>query len=164
MDELIDFSELEAVLKQLAEDFRTGYRDKLERDGNYTTRGTKPRLMDIPPDAMHVEREEGAYVVSIDLNDYWKYVENDTKPHWPPREAIREWVRIKPLVPRPDSKGRLPSPEQLAFLVSRKIARHGTTGNHAFEKTQDALLGFYLPKIEDALGVAMKDYIRKILP
>lgn len=163
MEELIDYTELETLLQQLAQDFRAGYRDKLQRDGNYTTRGQKPRLMDIPDSALHVEREQDGYVVSIDLNDYWKYVENDTRPHWPPRAAILEWVRIKPLVPRPDRKGRIPTQEQLAYLVSRKIAREGTTGNHAFAKTQDALLGFYIPKIEEALGHALEGYIRKIM-
>lgn len=163
-DELIDYSELEAVLWQLAEDFRQGYRDKLERDGNYTTLGNHERLMDIPDSALHVRYEAGGYEVSIDLNDYWKYVENDTRPHWPPRSAILNWVKIKPVIPRPDNKGRIPSQEQLSYLISRKIARHGTTGNHAFEKTQDALLGFYLPKIEEALGNVLGNYIRKILP
>lgn len=163
-NELIDYSELEKVLWQLAEDFRAGYRDKLERDDHYTTRGSEPRLMDIPDSALHVKYEAGGYEVSIDLNDYWKYVENDTRPHWPPRSAILHWVKIKPIVPRPDNKGRIPTPEQLAFLISRKIARHGTTGDHAFEKTQDVMLGYYIPKIEEALGHALSGYIRKILP
>lgn len=163
-NELIDYAELEAVLRQLAEDFRQGYRDKLERDGNYTTRGQHQRLMDIPPEALHVEREADGYTVSIDLNDYWKYVENDTRPHWPPRAAILNWVKIKPCIPRPDNKGRIPTQQQLAFLVSRKIARVGTKGNHAFAKTQDALLGFYIPKIEEALGNVLAGYIRKLLP
>lgn len=165
--ELIDYAELEKVLWQLAEDFRAGYRDKLERDGNYTRdipNKYDQRLMDIPPEALHVEREADGYTVSIDLNDYWKYVENDTRPHWPPRDAILNWVRIKPCIPRPDNKGRIPTQEQLAFLVSRKIARVGTKGNHAFAKTQDALLGFYIPKIEEALGNVLAGYIRKLLP
>lgn len=170
-NELIDYSELEKVLWQLAEDFRAGYRDKLERDDHYTTLGNHQRLMDIPDSALHVKYEAGGYEVSIDLNDYWKYVENDTPPHWPPRSAILHWVRIKPAIPRPDNKGRIPTPEQLAFLISRRIAGlspkglpGGTKGDHAFEKTQDALLGFYLPKIEEALGNVLGDYIRKILP
>lgn len=170
-DELIDYSELEAVLWQLAEDFRAGYRDKLERDGNYTTLGNHERLMDIPDSALHVEHREGDYVVSIDLNDYWKYVEEGLSPGgkygnpgWKAFPFIREWIRIKPIIPRPDNKGRIPKPDQLAYLITRKIKEHGTTGNHAFEKTQDALLGFYLPKIEEALGNVLGNYIRKILP
>lgn len=173
-DELIDYSELEAVLWELAEDFRTNYRDKLERDDHFTRdtpNNYDGRLMDIPPDALHVEHQEGNYVVSIDLNDYWKYVEYDTRPHWPPREAILEWVRIKPAIPSPDKNGRIPTPEQLAFLISRRIAGlspkglpGGTKGNHAFEKTQEVVTGYYIPRIEEALGKVLKNYIRKILP
>lgn len=173
-DELIDYSELEKVLWQLAEDFRAGYRDKLERDDNYTRdipNKYDGRLMDIPDSALHVKYEADGYTVSIDLNDYWKYVENDTRPHWPPRAAILNWVKIKPCIPRPDNKGRIPTQEQLAYLIRRRIAGlspkglpGGTKGNHAFAKTQDALLGFYIPKIEEALGNVLAGYIRKLLP
>lgn len=170
-NELIDYSELEKVLWQLAEDFRAGYRDKLERDDHYTRDTPNKydgRLMDIPDSALHVKYEAGGYEVSIDLNDYWKYVENDTRPHWPPRDAILHWVKIKPIIPRYNGKGKPPKPEtlekQVAFLISRKIARYGTTGDHAFEKTQDVMLGYYIPKIEEALGHALSGYIRKILP
>ena len=52
-------------------------------------------------------------------------VELGTQPHFPPIEPLKDWVRAKLNVP----------PEQVdevAYLVARKIAAHGTKGAHMF--------------------------------
>lgn len=64
--------------------------------------------------------------VSISLEDYWKYIEYGTKPHFPPVDKIKEWIRVKPILPRPLSNGKLPTENQLAFLIGRKISKVGT--------------------------------------
>lgn len=68
---------------------------------------------------------------------YGIFLENGTKPHWPPIDKILEWVRIKPVLPRPNANGKLPTQEQLAFLIARKISRVGTEGTHLFDKIID---------------------------
>lgn len=50
--------------------------------------------------------------------NYTGYVENDTKPHWPPKGSLAGWAH------------RHHIPE---FLVRRKISRFGTKGKHMFE-------------------------------
>ena len=50
---------------------------------------------------------------------YAKPVEYGSKPHWPPLAPIELWVRRKLRVPAARSKS-------VAFLVARKISRHGT--------------------------------------
>lgn len=70
---------------------------------------------------------DGKYVsVFVDLEDYWKYVENGTKPHFPPVDAIKQWIRVKPVLPRPLKDGKLPTENQLAYLIGRKISKVGT--------------------------------------
>lgn len=74
-----------------------------------------------------VVKQSGKYVViSISLEDYWKYVENGTKPHWPPVDAIKKWISVKPVLPRPLKSGKLPTTDQLAYLIGRKISKVGT--------------------------------------
>lgn len=64
----------------------------------------------------------GTFEVSLELADYWKYVENGRKAgKWPPISAIEKWIEIKPVIPRPMKNGKLPTTQQLAFLISRKI-------------------------------------------
>jgi hypothetical protein len=74
-----------------------------------------------------IVKQNGKYVViSISLEDYWKYVEYGTKPHWPPVDAIKKWISVKPILPRPLKSGKLPTTDQLAYLIGRKISKTGT--------------------------------------
>lgn len=71
-------------------------------------------------------KQDGKYInISIQLEDYWKYVENGTKPHFPPIDKIRQWIKVKPVLPRA-TDGKLPTQNQLAYLISRKISKVGT--------------------------------------
>lgn len=73
--------------------------------------------------------------VSISLEDYWKYIEYGTKPHFPPINAIKQWIKVKPILPRPLSNGKLPTTDQLAFLIGRKISKVGTKPRPFLQKS-----------------------------
>lgn len=73
--------------------------------------------------------------LSLSLQSYWQYLEAGTKPHFPPIQAIRDWITIKPVLPYPDSNGKLPTPEQLAFLIARKISEVGTQGDGLLQES-----------------------------
>lgn len=156
MNELLDTAELEQVLRELGEDVRQGYMDELLQHDRKAT-GT---LLDSVTAIVDVQGE--VYEVKLQLADYWKYVEEGTAPHWPPRKAILDWIKAKPVIPRPDSKGRIPSQESLAFLISRKIARVGTEGSHDLQKTLDAIMPVWDEKLRLALARMWTKYIREI--
>ena len=165
MAELIDLSELQKVLQDLANDIRDNYKEHLQHSDRYTEKGVpsgySQRLIDSVKTQVVVG--DNAYEVTMTLNDYWKYVEDDTKPHFPPVNKILEWVQIKPVIPRPDANGRIPSPQSLAFLIGRAISKYGTKGSHDLEKVKDGVIPFYKEKIAIALGHDMENYIRKIV-
>lgn len=161
MEELISFDNTRAVLEELAEEIRRNYRDHLMGEGHFTTLGSELRLVDSIE--AKVELDGQTFVGTLSMNDYWKYVEEGTRPHWPPRDAILRWVQIKPVIPRPDSRGRIPKPEQLAFLIGRKIARDGTEGTHDLQKTKDAVIPLYVQKIQEALRQDLYQYIVKFM-
>lgn len=99
-----------------------------------------------------VKRNDDEFIVSINLEPYWYYVENGRKPgRFPPIDKILEWVRIKPVIPYSDSRGRLPTEEQLAFLIARKIAEQGTEGKHILYETVDELNRYYLSILKQSL-------------
>lgn len=163
--ELIDLSELQKVLQDLANDIRDNYKEHLQFNDRYTEKGVptgySQRLIDSVKTQVVVG--DNAYEVTMTLNDYWKYVEDDTRPHFPPPNKILEWVNIKPVLPRPDRNGRIPSPQSLAFLIGRAISRHGTKGSHDLEQVKDGVIPWYKEKIADALGHDMENYIRKLV-
>lgn len=155
--ELLELTELRKVLEDFAVDIRDRYKDVLANNDHIASR----QLVDSIRTQVVVG--ESAYEVTITLADYWKYVENDTRPHFPPPSAILKWIEVKPVIPRPDASGRIPTPKQLAFLISRKIAREGTKGTHDLAQTKDNILPWYKERIEAALGHDMQNYIRKLV-
>ena len=159
-DELMEFPRTIEVLGQLADDVRAGYITQLEKHGHPTKYG-KDRLSDTITTEVSVDGK--TFTASLNMNYYWQYLEEGTRPHWPPTSAILNWVEIKPVIPRPDGNGRIPSPKQLAFLISRKIAKHGTEGSHDFQTTRDAILPMYYEKIEQALAEDIGDYVKAFL-
>lgn len=55
--------------------------------------------------------------------DYAEFMEEGTKPHWPPIEAVREWAEEHGIEP---------------YLVARSIAEHGTEPRHFFADAEQA--------------------------
>ena len=165
MEQLIDLTELQQVLQDLANDIRDNYKEHLEFNDRYTERGVpsgySQRLIDSVKTQVVVG--DNAYEVTMTLNDYWKYVEDDTRPHFPPVSKILEWVNIKPVIPRPDANGRIPSPKSLAYLIGRAISERGTKGSHDLENVKDGVIPMYRERIAAALGRDMENYIRKIV-
>lgn len=105
-----------------------------------------------------VRRNDDEFIVTINLEDYWIYVENGRGPgKFPPIDKILEWIRVKPVIPYSDSRGRLPTEEQLAFLIARKIANEGTEGRKVLAETVEELNNYYLPLLQQALD---RDFAR----
>lgn len=165
MEQLIDFTELQQVLQDLANDIRDNYKEHLEFNNRYTERGVPKGYSQRLIDSVKTQVVAGdrAWEITMTLNDYWKYVENDTRPHFPPFDKILDWVQIKPVIPRPDANGRIPSNESLAYLIGRAISRNGTEGSHDLEKVKDGVIPWYKEKISQALGHDMENYIRKVI-
>lgn len=147
MAEIIDFTHTEQALREYGEAVARTYREHLQEHNRIATR----RLIDSV--TVQIIRDGGASItVALDLASYWKFVEWDTRPHWPPKGALLDWIRAKPIIPRPDSRGHLPTPEQLDFLIRRKIANEGTKGTHDLGDSVDAVNKEWLPRIEDAIA------------
>lgn len=119
MNNNIDLSEV----KQITELFAAALKDRLARDNTNASGTLSKSIRDIV-------KYDGKYIsVAISLEDYWKYVENGRKAgKFPPINKIKEWIRIKPVIPY-TKNNKLPTENQLAYLIGRKIARKGTPAN-----------------------------------
>lgn len=157
MEQLLELTELHKVLQDFATDIRERYKDVLANNDHIASHNLVDSVR------TQVAVGDNYYEVTMTLADYWKYVENDTKPHFPPPNAILKWIQVKPVIPRPDANGRIPSQKSLAFLIGRKIAREGTEGTHDLQKTKDDILPWWREQISKALGHDMENYIRKLV-
>ena len=148
---LIDFPHLEAALKEMGKEIGINYADSLDRNKHNTTQATLSKwAQDITKHKIVVEGDD--VMLTFDLPAYWRYVEEGTRPHWPPEAAIANWIEIKPVIPRPGRNGKIPTPKQLNFLIRRKIATVGTEGTHDLAKSVDASIAFWEQKIGEALA------------
>lgn len=142
---LIDFPKTSEVLERYGQEFIELYKLNLANSGRSASGGLVDSLR------YNVVLNDTTFAVDISLRDYWKYIEDGTRPHWPPLSAIRQWIDVKPVIPRPFSNGKLPSPDQLAFLISRKIATVGTEGSHDFERANNELFDRMQMSIAEAV-------------
>lgn len=126
-----DIYKLDIVpINRIAEELAKSYREQLSADGKNAS-GTLSNT------ASYLVNYNGTLLkISLLLEDYWKYVENDTKPHFPPIDKIRQWIKVKPILPTA-RKGKLPTEKQLAYLIARKISKVGTKGSHSLQSTLD---------------------------
>lgn len=98
------------------------------------------------------DKVKGRLEVKLELLEYWKYVEYGRKAgKMPPISAIKQWIEVKPIIPRPNKNGKLPTINQLAYLISRKIGLEGTKGRGVLgERIENANRVFW-EDIEDAI-------------
>lgn len=143
------FTNLSNALSQFIADLCSSYKEALLRDGKKAT-GNLVRSIK----ALDIEFSSNKMQGSISLADYWKYVEHGRKPgKWPPRDKILEWVKVKPVLPRPNGNAKPPTQEQLAFLIQRKIGREGIKPGNQFEATLDDVWRRWEAKISEAISL-----------
>ncbi len=120
----IDWQSLRKVLMEYGEYFIQQARNDLGNNHSYAS----GKLGDTMKTDVQIYDDH--YEVNIILQDYWEYVDNGRKPgKFPPPNKIKKWIQIKP-VPR----GKLPTVDQLAFLIGRKIATKGIDPAPFFKK------------------------------
>ena len=116
-------------IRNICEQIAQVYRDKMNNAG-YDPNGELMKFTWV------TEYNGNLFELYFNLPDYYIFAENGRRPgKFPPPNAILKWVQFKRLVPRPGRDGKVPSTNQLVYLISRKIATKGTEGQHLLEKT-----------------------------
>lgn len=140
----MEFNNLRSVLLDYAIALQNKYKDNLLLSDRVAT-GELVKSVQYKLDFKDKE-----FIIYLELEDYYKYVENGTRPHFPPVNAILNWIKAKPVLPTPIN-GKLPTPNQLAYLIGRKISEVGTEGSHDLEKSSKTIIEEYEELILEAL-------------
>lgn len=146
MDKLIDLPHVQAVMEEMAIAIRNEYQDNLIRNDRIASGDLLNNI------EYEVTRGDFTYTIYVKMKDYWYYVENGRKAgKWPPIQNILDWIKIKPVLPRPNAKGKLPTPQQLAFLIARKIGEEGTEGTQDLRKATDTIWDTFEDRLYEAI-------------
>ena len=153
----IKFTNLARVLTNYAIEVRNNYQDALVR----SDRIASGKLLNSVEYITEFNGNE--YQVFLQLEDYWKFVEagvNGTersqgspfsfKSKRVNVSAILDWIRVKPILPRPKN-GKLPTPQSLAYALATNIAKFGIEGSHDLEETLEQVNARYEKEIMDAI-------------
>ena len=117
-------------IRQICSDLLERYKQAI-RDNGSTASG------ELENTATYKVTVNGSYLeVIFNLQEYWKYLENGTKPHFPPIDAIEKWITVKHIIPTTNS-GKVPTTRQLAYLIAREISISGTKPTKLLQKTID---------------------------
>lgn len=142
----LTFENLRRVLEEYGQHAETLYKYNIALAGKNASRT-------LANNTKYFVKSEGVtFSVGLRLEEYWKYVEYGRKPgKFPPPYAILKWIEVKPVIPRPDNKGRIPKPQALAFLIGRKIATEGIKPTPVLQTTVEELNNTFLERIREAL-------------
>lgn len=122
------------ILQQYGNQIIDSYRRKLYEGGSNATGLLGNSL------TTQVNAEDGIYEVTLQIQDYWKYLEYGRLPGtFPNIDAIKKWIQVKPVIPTVQSNGKIPTLSQLTYLISRKIARDGIEPRYYLNNTLDEI-------------------------
>ena len=110
-----------------------------------------------------VEIKGGTYKIYLILQDYWKYVEYGRKPgKFPNVGKLQEWIKIKPVIPRPLTNGIVPTEKQLTYMIGNSIKEKGIQPKpalaNALKKNETQL-----NRIKEAVGKSLDKEIKQML-
>lgn len=146
MDKLIDLPHVQAVMEEMAIAIRNEYQDNLIRNDRIASGDLLNNI------EYEITRGDFTYTIYVKMKDYWYFVENGRKAgKMPPIDNILNWIRVKPVLPRPNAKGKLPTPQQLAFLIARKIGEEGTQGTQDLRKATDTIWDTFEDRLYEAI-------------
>lgn len=118
----MNFPIFEEKLKNLSNEVIDKYKDKLAGTDLVNTI------------TVNIKNENNSYVCSIELESYWKYIEEGRQPgKFPPIDSILSWIKRKNI----PIGGKIKTPEQAAFVIARHIKNRGIPAkpylNQSFE-------------------------------
>ena len=157
----MEFNRVQKVLTDFVELMRDGYKERLASEGINASGSLSNSV------TANVEMDGTIFEVSLTLNEYWKYIEGGRPPtqnngNGELRRNILQWIKVKPVLPKPFN-GKLPTEEQLAYLISRKIHREGYEGKEPLKKTFEELEIMLKEDLENAFADDIAEDIEKIM-
>lgn len=104
-------------IEQVIRDFQYAYMSAIS-DSNHSATGN------LALNQQYRINFDGQYfTITLLLEDYWKYLEYGRRAGrgFPPIDAIRKWIRVKPVLPRPMEISQEQANRNLAFIIGKKI-------------------------------------------
>lgn len=141
-------------IRNICEQIAQVYRDKMSNAG-YDPNGELMKFTWV------TEYNGNLFELYFNLQNYWQYAENGRGPgKMPPVNKILKWIEFKHLVPH-SNNGRVPTTIQLAFAISKHIAKYGTEGKHLLQQTIDETYDTLVDRLVEAIADKIENELEK---
>ena len=141
-------------IRNICEQIAQVYRDKMSNAG-YDPNGELMKFTWV------TEYNGNLFQLFFNLQDYFQYAEYGRRPgKMPPVNKILQWIEFKHLVPR-SNNGRVPTTRQLAFAISKHIAKYGTQGKHLLQQTIDETYDTLVDRLVEAIADKIENELEK---
>lgn len=151
----IQWDNLRKVLERYADAWiKNAEANLMENDSNAS--GQLQRSMKLDK----IVIDEKQMRVTVELEDYWYYVENGRKAgKMPPIQPIIEWIENKPVPPKVEGL----TVKQQAYAIARGIGKNGTQPRPFFKKAVEQTWKQFKDEIAEAVQTDVNDYIEQIV-
>ena len=141
-------------IRNICEQIAQVYRDKMSIAG-YDPNGELMKFTWV------TEYNGNLFQLYFNLPDYWQYAEYGRRPgKFPPPDEILKWIQFKRIVPSSHS-GKIPTTNQLVYLISRKIALKGTQGKHLLQETIDSTYNNLVDRLVEVIADNIENELEK---
>lgn len=141
-------------IRNICEQIAQVYRDKMSNAG-YDPNGELMKFTWV------TEYNGNLFQLFFNLPDYWQYAEYGRRPgKFPPPDEILKWIQFKRIVPSSHS-GKIPTTNQLVYLISRKIALKGTQGKHLLQQTIDETYDTLVDRLVEVIADNIENELEK---
>lgn len=142
---------LDIILRKCGDELINIYRQKLY-ENNSVASGLLGNTI-----SCFVQVDDNTYELCLRIEDYWKYIEYGREPGtFPNLDAIKRWIQIKPVIPN-GYNDKLPTLNQLAFLIGRGIERNGIEAKPILQESLDELDA--IGNLEEKIGNQIENRI-----
>ena len=147
----MELSKFNKVLEEYQQEFEKTLEKNLKEHGRVASGNLIKSI------TVHSKYTNQDVTVILDSADYLKQVSEGRKPsgsggNGQLKEKIKIWIEQKNILPRPDNLGKVPTKDQLAFLIARKIHKEGYKGSDDLTMTVDSINDKYIVKLQEALN------------
>ena len=173
---LVSFDNLARVLNEYGAAVVEAYREEMEARGKNAS-GELSRRLRFEVTGGGDLFGGAALEVTLSLPAYWYNVEYGRKPSppsrgWVPVDKLIEWIKVKPVIPRPDKRGKIPTIRSLAYLINRAIndptrrgtdpPRPGIAPTPVLQSALDKVNAEFEPRLEEAITADLNVYLNAL--
>ena len=161
--EIDKWPNLEKFLNDYKDVFQSKLQERLQKNNSNASYSLLNSI------EMRVDVDGSEYIVKSSLSDNNKWGDKGSEKKKKKGDgsfvpAIRRWILVKPVKPYPTANGKLPTVEQLTFLISRKIRLEGTKGTGFFTDTKKEMNSKeWKAKIKEAMKKDIRAHLKETL-